>query len=245
MGWAKDLTAAVRGADIVILAVPVDSMLEVAEQVLPLLTTGQIVTDVASVKVSPSLILGAAGNDVIVVGGHPMAGAETGGFESSYPALFDGCTWVLCPQDGATVPSILTQMVHDVGADRVLVYSPEEHDRAVAAISHGVQASVSALAAAVGDSVGADELPWQIAACGWKDSTRVADSDPDMWVPILLENADNVVPILERVRDRMDSMIDALMSADADRVHQILHDGQAARSEWRDRGVSRSATKWW
>ena len=161
-----------------------------------------------------------------------MAGSELSGFTNASEKLFEGCTWVLCPTDGERVPATLAKLIVDVGAHQTIVCSPEEHDRAVAAISHSVQVGSSSLAAAVDRIIEDSDLPWMLAANGWKDTTRIAESNPDMWVPVLIENRENVLPLLKEIESRVNAMHEALASQDSEKVRSLLTEGRQARENW-------------
>lgn len=233
-GWAHTAEALAARADLIVLAVPADAIPDVVEALVPHLREGTVLTDVSSTKTSPTMALRAAPAGVVVVGSHPMAGSATAGFGAATSDLFNGCTWVLCPADGERVPAALTRLVVDVGAAQTLVCSPEEHDRAVAAISHGVQVSATSLAAAVDAIVADANLPWTLAAGGWRDSTRIAESDPDMWVPILEQNRENVLPVLSEIETRLRAMREALTEGDSTAVRRLIVDGQRARQRWQN-----------
>lgn len=234
LGWAHGPEVLVSMADVVVIATPVDAIPEVVTSIAPLLRPGQVLMDVASTKVSPSVALETAPSGVRVVGSHPMAGRTPGGWAHASADLFVGCVWVLCPPDGETVPHEVMRLIVEVGAHQTIVCSAEEHDRAVASISHGVQVSATSLAAAVNQVVADERLPWILAAGGWRDSTRIAASDPSMWVPILLENRDNVLPVVDETIARLVRMRDALASEDGSRVAELIEDGAAARRVWED-----------
>lgn len=231
-GWAQDVGPLIRWCDILIIAVPADAVATVVEQSLPHLTPGQIITDVSSTKTSPMIVLKTAPTGVHVVGSHPMAGKASGGFAAADGHLFDGCTWVMCPADGESVPGPLSRLILEAGASQIVVCSPEEHDRAVAAISHGVQVGATSLAAAVSTIIGSSQLPWRLAAGGWRDSTRVAESDPDIWAPLLAENREHVMPVLIELETRIRAMREALAAGDDATVRDLIADGQQARADW-------------
>jgi prephenate dehydrogenase len=220
------------GCDVIFVAVPVDAFESVIDGLRPFLREGQILSDVSSTKQSPVAALSMAPLGVTVIGGHPLAGSQVAGWVHSRADLFDDCVWVLCPSDGVTVPDPFMLLLTDLGAGRVLVCSAEAHDRAVAAISHGVQVAASSLAAAVMDVVSSDELPWLLASSGFRDSTRIAESSSTMWTPILLENADNVNEIVRAEIARLELFSKALASRDAGKITRLIEDGQFARKLW-------------
>ncbi len=173
-----------------------------------------LVTDVASVKGSILADLHKLGADVSrYLGTHPMAGRERGGPISARADLFVGRPWVLAGHDAISYrrAGIIEDLILDVGAVPIEM-SVDEHDRSVAMISHVPQLVASAMAArlrtASNASVG-------LAGQGVRDVTRIASSDPGLWVQILSANAQPVASILTALRDDLDAAIAALSNPDA------------------------------
>ncbi len=177
-------------AEITFVATPVGA---VAEQAAAALAGRGVVTDVGSVKAS---IVAAVG-DPRFVGGHPMAGSEQEGVEGADVELFSGAVWVLTPVAGTDphAHSLVRSVVSSFGAE-VVELAPAHHDELVAVVSH-----VPHLAAAVlmGLAAGRAEehgVVLRLAAGGFRDMTRVASGDPDMWPDICAENAPAIVELL-------------------------------------------------
>lgn len=172
-----------------------------------------IVTDVASVKAAPLEQLRAAGADLSrYLGSHPMAGRETGGPLSGRADLFLGRPWVIAQHEAVTVFALqeVEGLALDLGATPVPM-SAEEHDESVALVSHVPQLVSSALAAQLlGDTLGATGLAGQ----GLRDVTRIASSDPTLWVQILAANGERVAKILRGVARDVDAVADALERVD-------------------------------
>ena len=168
-----------------------------------------IVTDVASVKLAPLQELRALGADVSrYIGGHPMAGRERGGPLAGRADLFVGRPWVVAAHDAISYQqaTAIDDLILDLGAILVEM-SPEEHDSAVALISHVPQVVSTIMARRLSDAA-ASAL--NLAGQGLRDVTRVAASDPELWVQILGANAGPVRDILLAYRDDLDRFIDAL-----------------------------------
>ena len=168
-----------------------------------------IVTDVASVKLAPLQELRARGADVSrYIGGHPLAGRERGGPLAGRADLFVGRPWVVAAHDAISYQqaTAIDDLILDLGATLVEM-SPEEHDRAVALISHVPQVVSTIMARRLSDAA-ASAL--NLAGQGLRDVTRVAASDPELWVQILGANAGPVRDILLAYRDDLDRFIDAL-----------------------------------
>lgn len=178
-GSFDDLIAA--GADLLILAGPPAATVATLER----LTTPSLVIDVAGVK--RPVVAAAAG--CRFVGTHPMAGREVSGPAAASPGLFRGATWVVTT-DGADERDLrfVEQLVESLGASPVRL-TAAEHDAAVARISHLPQLVAAAMLLNAADTDGAMDL----AAGSFRDITRVAASDPALWVDLLALNRDEVV----------------------------------------------------
>lgn len=180
------------------------------------------VTDVASVKQQPLAeltALVAAGTlpaDHLrrYVGGHPLAGRERSGAVAARADLFRGRPWVLTPHPAADPDAVraVHDLVLDLGAAPA-VMSASEHDQAVARVSHVPQLASSLVAARL---LGTDDQAVALAGQGLRDVTRVAASDPALWVQILGANAGPVAEVLGALRNDLDAVLTALRSLAAD-----------------------------
>lgn len=196
-------------------------------------------TDVASVKHGPRLDIEALGCDTVhYIGSHPMAGSERSGPLAARADLFDGRTWVLAPTprtDTETLNAAL-ELVSLCGAVPV-VMDAAAHDRAVALVSHTPQLVASLVAARLED---AEEAAVRLAGPGIRDTTRIAASDPRMWVDILSANAGVVADILDEFATDLGEAVAglrALAAADAAKrgegvaaVTDVLRRGNAGRA---------------
>jgi prephenate dehydrogenase len=170
-----------------------------------------LVTDVASVKLAPLHELRDMGADLSrYVGSHPMAGRERGGAIAARADLFVGRPWVIANHDGISdrraADSVLESLALDLGAAPVEL-DAAEHDRSVALVSHVPQVISSLLASRLLD---ASDAAVGLAGQGLRDTTRIAGSQPELWVQILGANAKQVVGILENYREDLDRVIAAL-----------------------------------
>lgn len=194
----EDPIAAVRGAALVVLAVPVDRIPAACAVLAAHVDPTAVVTDVGSAKVEV-VAAGEAAFGERFVGGHPMAGSERHGIEAADGSLFDDAWWILTPTE-TTHPDAygrVAALAGDLGA-RAVAVDPPTHDALVARLSHVPQLTASALvdvAAGAGDR---DAL-LELAAGGFRDVTRIAASDPALWVAILRSNSSAVLDALGRV----------------------------------------------
>jgi prephenate dehydrogenase len=180
---------AVRAADVVILCVPIEAMAGLVHEFRDALKPKALVTDVGSVKgsvvrdIEPLLE-----NRALWIGSHPMAGSERGGFAAARPDLFEGATVILTPtkQTAHDAERLAGKFWTALGAN-LTILSPEKHDQMVAAVSHIPHLIASAL---VNHAVNFGDL--DLAAGGFRDTTRVASGSPELWAEILLANHETV-----------------------------------------------------
>ena len=225
----------VADADLVLLAVPLPAVGPVLDEIAAVGYSG-LVTDVTSVKEPVRRLVDRRlhrqhDRTAGFVGGHPMAGRETSGFTSADPELFTGCAWVLCLEPPVTsVDDWLTiaTAVTGLGA-RVVPATAEEHDRAVAAISHVPHLLATALAA----SAVTDPLAWSLAAGSFRDGTRVAASRPELVAAMCGGNAGAVRAGLDEVLSTLTAARAALDAEDpVQALVPWLTPGSSARGGW-------------
>jgi len=223
---------AVEGASLVVISSPVDAILPLLRDVAPFLKPGAIVCDVGSVKGDISR-LGheVLGDKVHFVGAHPMAGSEKTGWENGNADLFEGRTCFVTPVAG-TDPAAAAKVVRfwrDLGAEVVTV-EPDRHDEIVAHISHLPQVLASSLCSFLADC----DPSWRnYAAGGLRDTTRIAGSNPKIWMSILEENRDEVLRALRGFQDELQGLQAALANRDFAEVSTRLERGRAYRDRFR------------
>ena len=211
-----DVAAGVRGADVVVLATTVDAIERQLETVARTVEADALVTDVGSTKagiVAAAERL-AAGRPFPFVGSHPMAGSEQAGYAVSRADLFRGATVIVTPTD-RTPPALVKNagaFWESLGAGRIVQLDPQAHDRAVAAISHLPHVAAFALVDAVARF---EPGAFEVAARGFRDTTRIAASDPEVWCTILLANRAAVVDSLAVFREALDALERLIVTGDA------------------------------
>ena len=228
----SDWATAAAGAAVVVAAVPpsaVPEVLRIAAAAAP----GAALTDVAGVKAPVAAAVAAAlGPDVArYVGGHPMAGSERSGPGAADATLFTGATWVLTPAEGTDDGALRTvgDLVRAVGA-RVLVLDAATHDTTVALVSHLPQLVASALADVAADAVGPErDAVLAVAGPGFRDTTRIAASDPALWLDVLAGNRPAVLAALEAFGARLGDVTSAVRAGDDDALGELLGRASAAR----------------
>ena len=193
---------------LIVVATPPDIVVETVAQALAEHPQA-IVTDVASVKSAIQEGLRARGADLRrYVGSHPMAGRERSGPVAARGELFTTMPWVLCaaPETDPAAVKRVRSLAQDLGA-HVTELEADEHDAAVALISHVPQVMSSLLASRLQDT---PLHHLSLAGQGLRDTTRIAASDPGLWVQILSANAGSIVPSLHGVREDLDRLINTL-----------------------------------
>ncbi|HKG56342.1 MAG TPA: prephenate dehydrogenase/arogenate dehydrogenase family protein [Candidatus Limnocylindrales bacterium] len=216
---ARDVPAAVRGADIVVLASPpldVLRLLDGLSAARPEMNVDVVITDVASTK--RTILARAESLGLPFVGGHPMAGREASGYAAADAELFVDRPWVICAPKGSTAAAIdrVESLARATGA-RPLRMEAAAHDAAVAVVSHVplvvsaalVEAATAGTAAELGEAVA-------LAAGGWASMTRLARGDVAMGAGILSTNADLVAERLHDVRDAIDAWLERLEAVGSD-----------------------------
>lgn len=218
---------------IVVVCVPPDVTAQVVRDQLAAWPQA-VVTDVASVKSAPIAQLRQDGAELHrYLGSHPMAGRETGGPLSGRADLFLGRPWVIATHEQATVLALqeVEGLALDLGAS-IVTLSPEEHDQAVALISHVPQLISSLLAARLLDD---EHDAAKLAGQGLRDVTRVASSDPTLWVQILAANGERVAAILRRYAEDLAEVAASLEQIDAPGARRRIAEAMIAGNE----GVAR------
>ena len=223
---------AVRTASLVVLAAPVDRIVELAGQIAPALPAGAIVTDVGSVKGEIARLANTAlGAHAHFVGAHPMAGSEKTGWEHGTSHLFEHRTCFVTPLP-ATDPAAVETTVRfwrQLGAEVVTV-GADEHDEIVAHISHLPQVVASNLCAFLARKNPA----WRnFAGGGLRDTTRIAGSDAQLWRSILEQNRDEVLRALRQFEEELHQFQIALANRDYVEVAARLERGKAYRDQFR------------
>ncbi|MBI4246575.1 MAG: prephenate dehydrogenase/arogenate dehydrogenase family protein [Candidatus Rokubacteria bacterium] len=183
------LAEGVAGADMVVLATPVGAIERLLAQVWDAVPSDALLTDVGSTKTA-IVRAGeglAARRPIAFVGSHPMAGSEQSGYALARADLFRDATVIVTPTDASEPRAVkaVSAFWEGLGAARIVTLDPQAHDRAVAAISHLPHLVACALVDGVARF---DAAALEVAARGFRDTTRIAAGDPEVWEEIFLAN---------------------------------------------------------
>lgn len=225
---AADSAADAADSELVILAAPVRQNLKLLSEIAQRLPAATIVTDVGSTKrdiVDAAAALSCAS---AFVGGHPIGGAEQGGFGFARPDLFQRRPWIFTPS-AATPPEVLSRLygfASGVGA-RPSTMDADQHDHLMAFLSHLPQLAASALMDVIGNSAGEHGL--RLAGRGLVDTTRLASSPPDTWRDVCATNADALGDALDALIARLTELRADLRGGDA--VDRVFTEASRWRAE--------------
>jgi len=224
---AASMAAALEGAELAVVAAPVAALPAQVRAVLEASTQDCIVTDVGSTKGGVCQAAAGVGR---FVGGHPICGSEARGPEWATAELFDGATWFLTPVAATDADSYkrLHGFVSTLGAVPVAI-DPDAHDRLVAVTSHLPHALANVLLNQAGGGRVDGHDPLDAAGGSLRDMTRVAGSNPRIWVDIFLENRVALAASLAEHRRRVEQVEAALAAGDAGFLARWIGEASANR----------------
>ena len=209
-----NLEEGIKEADIIIIATPVKTILNILTQINPFLKKGCLVTDTGSTKKQivkkANKILS---KDIFFIGGHPMAGSEECGIESADPYLFHNKTYILTPALKSNLRALkkVSLLIKMIGAKK-LILDPLEHDRIVSAVSHLPQIIAVSLINTIGELAlrGNNYNYFKAVGEGFKDMTRIASSPYKMWEDICDTNQENILEIIQEFKNYLEVIEDKL-----------------------------------
>ena len=232
--YSTDIKIAVAGADVVLVATPLGSMQVVFEQLATCLPKDCIITDVGSTKQHVMDVVEKAfgalpGN---FVPGHPIAGTEKSGVEAAYAELFQQRRVILTPQPETNKEAveIVRQMWLACGAELVEM-QPKHHDEVLAETSHLPHMLAYALVDTLARMDDNKEI-FEFAAGGFRDFTRIASSDPQMWHDICLANREQLAKVLHAFNDDLQRLTRAVEEADSEFLKETFTRAKKARDQF-------------
>jgi prephenate dehydrogenase len=235
---AESALLAVSGSDVVLLAVPVAATETTLKTIKSLIEPGMLVMDVGSTKrdVVDSARRSLREKVGCFVPAHPVAGKEVSGVEHADPGLYAGRQLILTPlpQSEPALVQRATDLWSAIGA-RVLIMSPDNHDAAFAAVSHLPHLLAFAyFSAVVNQPSGTDFL--SLAGPGFRDFTRIAASNPEMWRDILVANREEVLKQSQRFRHALGALEHVMREGNADALEDLIRGPALGRAGWQMSG---------
>ncbi len=229
--YQVSIADAVKGADIVVLAIPLGSMQTVFEKIAGVISSQTVITDVGSAKASVVQVATECLGERIrqYVPGHPIAGTEKSGVEAGFASLYQNRKVILTPLDSTDKDAIETidKMWRHCGAS-IEYLSVQHHDKVLAATSHLPHMLAFALVTFLSGLNDHDEI-FRYAAGGFRDFTRIASGDPVMWRDVCLSNGDALLSLIDAYKDELDLVSDAIKNQDADRLLELFSKAKSER----------------
>ncbi len=211
-------------SDVVITGLYPKATIDFVKENLSYFKKGALLIDTCGIKgeVCTEIKKLTAKSDITFIGGHPMAGIERSGFEHSFAELFDGASMILCPDECTDSAALDTAkaLFCEIGFGRITISTPSHHDRVIAFTSQ--------LAHLVSSAYVRGEYATEhsgFSAGSYKDMTRVARLNADMWTELFFENKTNLSAVCGELIDNLTKFKTALDENDRDRVHKMLSDG--------------------
>lgn len=227
-----DLTGCVSGGDLVVLAVPVGAAVRLLPQVLDMIPEGsdKVVMDVCSTK---EVIADAVKNHPQrshYVATHPMAGTEYSGPWAAMSGLFDGHACIICDAENSCPDAVAkVEALYDVLNMRTIRMDSSNHDVHTAYVSHISHVTSFALALTVLDKEKDEKHIFDLASGGFSSTVRLAKSSPDMWTPILSQNRENVLHVMDTYIEKMNEFRKAIAEGDEPRVRSLIEEANRIR----------------
>jgi prephenate dehydrogenase len=226
----ENLDKAVKDADLVLLAVPVDAMLKLLPDVLDKIGNHTTVTDMGSTKRQLTLAVRNHDKRRNYVPGHPMAGTENSGPSAALENLFRGKITILCDHElsGPQHLALVEKMFYALGMD-IAYMTSDEQDHSTAFVSHLPHAAAYALSNAVLDKEDR-EIIFDLASGGFNSTVRLAKSSCAMWKPIFEQNSDYMVESLDEYIKHLEQFRDAILHKDSEKLEELIHNANRIRT---------------
>ena len=218
-----DLDTCVKKADIIVVAVPVGAAVKLVTQILDKIGDNQIVIDVCSTKEQICRATQYHPRRSRFVSTHPMAGTEYSGPWAAQPGLFDGRACIFCDSEESDPQAVRRiEAMYAVLNMRPLYMRASQHDVHTAYVSHISHVTSFALALTVLDKEKDEKHIFDLASGGFSSTVRLAKSNADMWVPILTQNHDNVLHVMDTYIEKMKAFRDAVATYDEDKIRELI-----------------------
>ena len=232
-----DIAECVRQSDVIIVSVPVGAALMVVPQVLDIMAElypeggcDKVLMDVCSTKESLAQAVKYHPMRKCYVASHPMSGTEYSGPWAALPGLFDGRASIICDFSESSPVAVRTvEEIYDVLNMRIVHMNSSSHDVHTAYVSHFSHVISFALALTVLEKEKDEKHIFDLASGGFSSTVRLAKSSPDMWVPILTQNRDNVLHVMDTYIEKMNAFREAIAEGDEDAIRGLIDEANRIR----------------
>jgi prephenate dehydrogenase len=223
-----DPAEALQFADLVVFSTPIRTIMWQIDEYSAYYKSGAIITDMGSTKQEIVRVMARLPDDVHPVGSHPMCGKERAGMSAAEAGLYRDAPWIVTPlsRSNPEAAETVQQMARSIGA-QPLILTPHRHDKLVATISHLPYTLAASLVLAAQTIAADDPAVWDVAASGFRDTSRVAASDVTMMLDILLTNQGAVTQLIALARQQLDQFALAIADGDEAGLRELME--QAAR----------------
>ena len=223
----------VEESDLIILAVPVGAAVKMLPDILDIFASQnaeKVVIDVCSTKEHLSRAVKYHKARKQYVATHPMAGTEYSGPWAAMPGLFDGHACIICDAEESSPKAVQTvERLYDTLNMRTIYMNSSNHDVHTAYVSHISHVTSFALALTVLDKERDEKHIFDLASGGFSSTVRLAKSSPDMWIPILTQNRDNVLQVMDTYIEKMNAFRKAIAEGDEEAVRTLIEDANRIR----------------
>lgn len=232
---ASSIDTTFHQCDYIFLCTPVETNEEILCRLKPLIKPSCILSDVGSVKTNIHLCIVRQNLEANFIGGHPMSGSEKTGYENSTDYLLENAYYALTPTPCTSDENLeaLQSLLESIGA-LPIVLDYQEHDYAVAAISHLPHIIAAGLVNLVKMSDSERRFMKTIAAGGFKDITRIASSSPEVWQQICMANEKNISELLERYIQYLSEIKHSIDKKDEKAIFHLFLESSEYRSSFSD-----------
>jgi prephenate dehydrogenase len=220
----------VKDSDVIIVSVPVGAALRIVPQVLDIMAgidggSGKVLMDVCSTKESLASAVKYHPMRKCYVASHPMSGTEYSGPWAALPGLFDGRACIICDFNESHPAAVsAVEEIYDVLNMRVVYMNSSSHDVHTAYVSHFSHVISFALALTVLEKEKDEKHIFDLASGGFSSTVRLAKSGADMWTPILLQNRENVLHVMETYTGMLEAFRKALEESDEEAIRRLIED---------------------
>lgn len=227
---ALPLEEAVKKADLIYVAIPVDATLPIMKKVMDLITDKQIVVDAGSTKHALCSALAMHPMRKRFVATHPMWGTEYSGPEAAVRDAFIGRTCVICEKEKSAADAVATieQMYQQMGM-HIIYMDADSHDMHAAYVSHISHITSFALANTVLEKEKEEDAIFELASGGFESTVRLAKSNPDMWVPVFMQNREHVLDVLNEHISQLRKFKSCLEKENTEYLRELIENANKIR----------------
>ena len=219
-----ELEPAVRKADLIILATPIDAIQRLLPEILFLtLGTGKVVTDAGSTKAGICRLVENHPNRAQYVASHPMAGTEYSGPMAAVSRLFDYKNAIICDKEKSSKSALkLVKRMYDILNMKLIYMNSKQHDVSAAYVSHMSHISSFVLSLAVLEKEKNEKRILNLASGGFASTVRLAKSSAEMWVPVFEQNSTYILEVIDTYLDKLNTFKKAIEANDSEKLKELI-----------------------